>query len=212
MIDRVLSSIPNYIYVEQVLLVIMISVFVMLILLAILKNKRDTILCIGGVVLIASWFVIVLLCTIVGRNPSSFQQIELCPFWCVMEAWSGQNYYYWYLIVGNILLFIPIGVILPLAFKKMQKYIITVLVGLSFSLLVELTQLVLHLGLCEVDDLIHNTLGCALGYGFYAIVKWCIYRDRKKSEVFVASFLWLFVIAFLYVALMMGQPVFGYFM
>ena len=39
------------------------------------------------------------------------------------------------------------------------------MVGFVFSSVIELSQLVLKRGLCEFDDVFHNTLGCAVGYG-----------------------------------------------
>ena len=40
-----------------------------------------------------------------------------------------------------------------------------ILIGLGFSVVIELIQLVAHLGLFEFDDVIHNTIGTVIGVG-----------------------------------------------
>lgn len=42
----------------------------------------------------------------------------------------------------------------------------------ELSLMIELSQLVLKVGSCDVDDVLLNTLGCCLGYGLYRLLKW----------------------------------------
>lgn len=42
------------------------------------------------------------------------------------------------------------------------------IIGAVTSIIVELVRLVWHMGLCELDDVVHNTIGMMVGY---AIVK-----------------------------------------
>lgn len=64
-------------------------------------------------------------------------------------------------VIGNVILFIPIGIVavLILRFSIWQ----TILLGFSLSLLIECSQWFFWLGAFEIDDLIHNTLGAAIG-------------------------------------------------
>ena len=67
-------------------------------------------------------------------------------------------------IVLNILLFIPLGYLVPAvkdAFRKCWKIL---LLGLGLSVFIEVSQLVLHMGCFDVADLLHNTLGAGIGY------------------------------------------------
>ena len=71
----------------------------------------------------------------------------------------------------NVVMFMPIGFLLKFGVPQItcQKVI---LVGAILSALTELSQFVFRKGLCEVDDVIHNVLGCVLGYGLcYMILK-----------------------------------------
>jgi glycopeptide antibiotics resistance protein len=63
----------------------------------------------------------------------------------------------------NILLFIPVGFFAGGALKK--KHILNAIgIGLSLSFFIELTQLISTRGVFSVDDIIHNVLGCVIGF------------------------------------------------
>lgn len=71
----------------------------------------------------------------------------------------------------NIALFIPLGVLLPLLWKKCRSWYITIPIGFGASLSIELMQLVTCRGICDVDDLFANTLGVITGFfGIMAIL------------------------------------------
>ena len=63
----------------------------------------------------------------------------------------------------NILLFVPFGYLLPLLWRRADRWWKVVLCGFVLSLLIELTQLVTHLGMFDLDDLMNNSLGAFLG-------------------------------------------------
>ena len=63
----------------------------------------------------------------------------------------------------NILLFVPLGFLAPLIWKKMNRAVSVAVLSFSFSLLIELSQL-LNNRRPDIDDLILNTLGGILGF------------------------------------------------
>lgn len=72
-------------------------------------------------------------------------------------------------IVGNVVLFVPLGFLLPLLGARYRRFAMTAAVGLAVSLGIELTQLVLLLTLAarrtvDIDDVILNVTGACLGY------------------------------------------------
>lgn len=79
--------------------------------------------------------------------------------------------------LGNIVLFLPVGVLLPFVIGKRQWFW-TVGVGFCFSLLIEIVQLVTARGCFDPDDIILNTLGTAIGYGLYRAV-----AQKKTADV-----------------------------
>jgi len=71
-------------------------------------------------------------------------------------------------ILGNIAIFIPFGLLLPIVQKDKSKKII--LYGLITSALIEIIQYVFALGSSDIDDLTLNTLGTIIGYLLYKII------------------------------------------
>jgi len=82
--------------------------------------------------------------------------------------------------LGNILLFIPIGFLLPLLFKRMEFFPNTVIIGLGTSFFIEIVQLPQNRS-SDVDDLWLNTLGALLGYLLYLFI-------RKRFPGFCMAF------------------------
>ena len=71
----------------------------------------------------------------------------------------------------NVFLFVPFGLALSFIFggKTGKRILLTILVGLLLSVTVEAIQYFAHLGMAEVDDLIYNTLGTAIGSCVYPL-------------------------------------------
>ena len=65
---------------------------------------------------------------------------------------------------GNILVFMPLGILVPLLFPKTWSFKRIVLTGFLTSLLFEIIQLFAIMGCFDVDDILLNTIGTALGY------------------------------------------------
>lgn len=65
---------------------------------------------------------------------------------------------------GNIVGFMPFGALLPVLAKEARRAWRTALLSFEVSALVEVTQLIFHVGCFDVDDIILNTLGGLLGY------------------------------------------------
>jgi glycopeptide antibiotics resistance protein len=77
---------------------------------------------------------------------------------------------------GNLLGFVPLGIFLPLLFKRLRSLPSVIVVVFAVSLSYEMVQLCTGLGVFDVDDLILNTAGSVIGF----IVHFCaalIYRQ-----------------------------------
>lgn len=102
-----------------------------------------------------------------GRIASLFFDIEkIFPLWInllpivrLFELYDG-----WLInIIGNITMFIPVGLVWPFCFKKLDTLGKTVLAGAGFPLFIEITQLAFYERCSDVDDLILNTTGILIG-------------------------------------------------
>ena len=89
-----------------------------------------------------------------------------------LKSWQSVAINY----LGNIALFFPAGLLLPILFQKLG-FLKTVLLGLLISFGVEILQYILSSGYTDIDDVIMNTAGCALG----AVTYFYIFSGRKKS-------------------------------
>lgn len=72
-------------------------------------------------------------------------------------------------LAGNVVMFIPLGFFLPGIWGKFQKLWKMLLATGLIITLVELIQLFTLVGSCDIDDLILNLLGSAMGYGLYRL-------------------------------------------
>ena len=75
-----------------------------------------------------------------------------------------------YNLAGNILLFLPMGALIPTLFPKVRNLFKTLLLVALMVSIAELCQVLILAGSCDVDDLILNLLGTALGFPLYKIL------------------------------------------
>ena len=119
-------------------------------------KKKDYIFC----SLFGAYIAAVLWITLFSRIGDGYRGF-LLPLHSCVEILKGE----WRPLlenIGNIALFIPLGVALKWSGVKDVKK-----AGLLASLLIEVLQFTFALGTFECDDLIHNTLGAVIG-------AWCV--------------------------------------
>lgn len=91
-------------------------------------------------------------------NFTPFREIK--RFWRYREQLGLQAFLN---LVGNVLIFIPLGFFEALASRR-RSFVWIVMDGLFLSMLVEVFQLITKVGRFDVDDLILNTAGVVIGY------------------------------------------------
>ncbi len=72
--------------------------------------------------------------------------------------------------IENIILFLPVGFLLPLLFPAFQKLRRTTLYGFVFSLAIEILQL-FSFRATDIDDVLMNTLGAVAGFGLFSLLR-----------------------------------------
>ena len=117
--------------------------------------------------------ILLLLCYLGGLAAVTFMNrmesgmgmgIQLRPFLAFWEAWNAFTLQVWLNPLLNVAMFLPLGVLLPLAVKRFQRWYWMLAAGAGISLVIEGLQHFLSRGQADVDDLICNTLGAMLGY------------------------------------------------
>ena len=99
-------------------------------------------------------------------------------------------------IIGNISMFIPVGICWPFCFKKLDNIWKTVLAGGGFSLVIEITQLLFYQRCSDIDDLIMNTTGVLIGAVIYFSVHNMASFCRKNKKGINKNLIWA-IISFL---------------
>lgn len=100
--------------------------------------------------------------------------INLIPIVHLFDVYDG-----WLInIIGNVTMFIPVGLVWPFCFKKLDTLWKTVLVGAGFPLFIETTQLPFYDRCSDIDDIILNTTGIFIGALIYFGVK--LLKNRKN--------------------------------
>ncbi len=81
-------------------------------------------------------------------------------------------------LLGNVVGFIPFGVLLPCLLKQAQFMKKFLLYTIGVIIAVELIQLFSLRGSCDIDDLILNTTGALIGY---ALWRWRIGKGKMGT-------------------------------
>ncbi|MBO5628974.1 MAG: VanZ family protein [Aeriscardovia sp.] len=120
----------------------------------------------GGILtarlLLIELMIVIYCSTVIFRKAGDVRGYDLHPFWSYGAIEDGrvellaEN-------IMNVVVFVPIGILLGVGCLKWPwwKAIGT---GCLLSVSIEAMQLVLKRGFCEVDDVMHNTVGCMIGY------------------------------------------------
>lgn len=90
-------------------------------------------------------------------------------------------------LAGNIIGFIPLGVILPLLSSKFVSFKKVTLATFGLSLIFELMQLIFRFGSFDVDDLILNTLGGTVGFLSVKLVMTLIGNRKKAMDTYIEN-------------------------
>ena len=113
--------------------------------------------------------------------------LHLVPFVVLRKYLNGEKSLEYLLInyVGNILLFFPLGLLAPAAMKK-PGFLKTLLFGFLLSVFIECLQFFLSRGYTDIDDILTNVAGAALG----AVVFLYIFGGKKKKLLaYIMTFL-----------------------
>ena len=100
-------------------------------------------------------------------------RVNLIPFKFLRDIYNetivkGDIVFFLINIVGNTLLFVPLGFCIPLLWNI--PYDKVMLIGLAYTLFIEITQMFMP-RVSDVDDIILNCIGVAIGIFIHSRVK-----------------------------------------
>lgn len=120
----------------------------------------------GG--LLAGYMFLALAETVLIRKPFDGKHFQPELFWS-WRVWNEQKTQ----VLTNIIMFIPVGLLTGLIWKWKG-----ILVAAGLSMGIEVLQLITQRGLCEFDDVIHNTFGAFIGICIVMVIR----RSLKIEE------------------------------
>ena len=118
----------------------------------------------SSVLLLIEYIFLLFCSTVIFRPTGEARQYDFHPFW----SYNSPE-----LLVENIMnvvVFIPVGMLLCVAFKQMTWWK-ALLIGCCISISIEALQFWFMKGFSELDDVMHNTVGCLIGFGFYSLIE-----------------------------------------
>jgi glycopeptide antibiotics resistance protein len=125
--------------------------------------------------LLALWLIGGLVLTLQPAYPLPGQAVHgnLIPFLTLATYLSNLGSWFWIRnALGNLGLLLPIGLLGPIAFPALDRWWRVALAALLVSAAIELAQLLVPDRAADIDDVIFNVAGAALG--------WMIYRTARR--------------------------------
>ncbi|WP_227936066.1 VanZ family protein [Alkalihalobacillus deserti] len=74
------------------------------------------------------------------------------------------------ILVGNVVLFMPLGFLIPSIWVKWRRVVYIIAIGFCLSLFIEVSQFLFTYRVANVDDVILNTVGATIGYMIFSII------------------------------------------
>ncbi|MCD7809916.1 MAG: VanZ family protein [Erysipelotrichaceae bacterium] len=155
-------------------------------------------------ILLAIYLIVVFIATLFFRESASYG-VSFQFFSSYRYAWNNFSISEWRYIILNILMFVPIGFLVPLVSVKMRRFYKTTLFSLLFTLLIETSQLISHRGIFEADDILNNLVGGMIGYGlftlFHYFYSYIIKTDKKPTWKVLVAQIPLIVTIFVFISI-----------
>lgn len=121
----------------------------------------------SATLLLVEYIFLIFCSTVIFRVACETMKYDFQPFWSYKAIQEGREDLLAENIM-NVVVFVPVGLLFGIAFKQMTWWK-ALMIGCSISVTIESLQFFFLRGFSEVDDVMHNTVGCLIGFGVYAI-------------------------------------------
>ena len=96
----------------------------------------------------------------------------------------------------NIVLFVPLGLLVPIIWKKLSKFPDILATGFLFTILIEVSQL-LNNRRTDIDDILLNVLGAVVGFGLFKLFDKTTKSKFRVKNPIIAELMISVVVVFL---------------
>jgi glycopeptide antibiotics resistance protein len=165
--SHLLSSVPKYVCEGLFSILCLVAVAL------IFKKGKSAFRYIARLIL-AEYLILLYCATLFFRTTKEHPEFDYTLFWSYEH--SGLEVQ----SVMNVLVFIPVGLLVVCSWKNISWWK-SILLGCVLSVGIELLQLIMKRGFSELDDVMHNTLGCIIGFGLYFLIRFGYEKVSKRS-------------------------------
>lgn len=159
------KDIPSEVYIGLAL-VLCVGVVLLMVAYGFRKGTR-----LSAGLLMAEYVFLLYSSTVIFRATSEqFSGYDYHPFWSYRAIQSGEKPQLLVENIMNVVVFVPVGILLGAAFRLMTWWK-ALCIGCGLSVGIEVLQFFFQRGFSEVDDVMHNTLGCLTGFMLVVIIK-----------------------------------------
>lgn len=118
-------------------------------------------------------------------HSGSMRSVNLIPFHSIYDYVFSDNQmlnaFAFSNVLGNIVLFIPLGVYLTY-FVPNKNILLNTAIIAGLSVLVEVIQYIFAVGVTDIDDVILNTIGGLLGVLLYRLILF-LFKEKTKFAI-----------------------------
>ena len=123
----------------------------------------------SSVLLLIEYVFLIFCSTVIFRTAGATRRYDFHPFWSYdRPELLVEN-------IMNVIVFIPVGMILGSLLRVKGSWLVVLLIGCSISITIEALQFCFMKGFSEVDDVMHNTVGCLIG--------WCMVKGSRLMVI-----------------------------
>lgn len=115
---------------------------------------------------ILTYLIVLLQIALLSREPGSRTTTNLIPFSTFGTTNQSRAYE-----IENIIMFLPMGILLPILCKPLRKLRWIAPVMLLISIGIEVTQFITERGYMQTDDVIMNVLGGGIGFVIFLLIQ-----------------------------------------
>lgn len=141
-------------------------------------------------------YIVIVLGAVFLNRGDNYGVINLHLFSSYKEAYYRMEIVLFRNIILNILLFVPLGFLLPFLKDRLKKVYKVVPIGFAVTLIIEIVQYITKFGIFEIDDIFNNTLGVLLGYSIFMIFNSIIKKENIKRVILYSLPIFIVAMAF----------------
>jgi glycopeptide antibiotics resistance protein len=145
-----------------------------------LHKKRKIVFKILGILFfIYSWLMIWEVFIGPYRSYSSVRRYNIYPLKTIRDYLVNSDQYNFSILfinlAANIVTFIPLGFFTCILFKRFNNLTSIAIFSVLITTIIEVMQFTLNVGVCDIDDIILNTLGCIIGFVLNKMMRYVLH-------------------------------------